>query len=305
MSPHASALSLSARPRNPAARSAPPPARPVLSALGGAVVRVLYQHRVATTGQLWRLLTPDAADASYLRRVLRQTAAAGLVDAVRRGSAGHRVWFLTGAGYQAAETSGEVEIRAHRMTAALAAGGLLAHRLAVVDVGTAFVTAARQAPGDVCTPWAWAPEVLLQPGRRRGGGGALIADAVLRYEREDDDGGVSLLTVLIEVDRGTYPVARLARKVAEYAAWWRTPHRHTVYRAGRLTVVVDMPTAAAEDRIGLLGALLRQDHAVAAGKLPIGAVTLSALTTAGPWAPVFVDALDATQTPADLRLARR
>ncbi|MBB2943224.1 hypothetical protein FB565_002937 [Actinoplanes lutulentus] len=54
---------------------------------------------------------------------------------------------------------------------------------------------------------AWAPEVLLQPGRRRGGGGALIADAVLRYERAVDT-GVWLATVLIEVDRGTYPVAR-------------------------------------------------------------------------------------------------
>lgn len=60
--------------------------------------------------------------------------------------------------------------------------------------------------------------VLLQPGHRRGGGGALIADAVLRYERGTDDGGVWLATVLIEVDRGTYPVARLARKVATYAA---------------------------------------------------------------------------------------
>src|SRR5690349_15867059 len=150
MSPHASAPLLSARTRNPAARTAPPPpARPALSALAGAVARALYQHRVATTAQLHQLLTPDAADASYLRRVLRQAAAAGLVDAVRRGSAGQRVWFLTTAGYVAVEASGEVEIRAHRMTPALAAGGLLAHRLAVVDVGAAFVTAARQTAGDV------------------------------------------------------------------------------------------------------------------------------------------------------------
>jgi hypothetical protein len=157
MSPSASP-SLSARTRNPTA-SSPPPALPVLD---GTVLRVLYQHRIATTGQLQQLLAPDAADASYLRRVLRKAAAAGLVDAVRRGSAGHRAWFLTGAGYAAAEASGEVEIRAHRMTPALAAGGLLAHRLAVVDTGIAFVTAARRTPGDGCTPWAWAPEVLLQ-----------------------------------------------------------------------------------------------------------------------------------------------
>jgi len=254
MSPHAPAPPpLSARTRNPTARSTPP----ALPAAAGAVARVLYQHRIATTAQLHRLLTPDAGDASYMRRVLRQAAAAGLVDAVRRGSAGHRAWFLTPAGYAAVEASGEVEIRAHRMTAGLAAGGLLAHRLAVVDVGTAFVTAARRTPGDGCTPWSWAPEVLLQPGHRRGGAGALIADAVLRYERGTDDGGVWLATVLIEVDRGTYPVARLARKVTGYAAWWRTPQRRTTYPAGRLIVVVDLPTAAAEDRIGLLGARLR------------------------------------------------
>jgi hypothetical protein len=300
MSPHASALSLSARTRNPTVRSSP---RPALPALAGTVLRVLYQHRIATTGQLQQLLTPDAADASYLRRVLRKTTAAGLVDAVRRGSAGHRAWFLTAAGYATVEASGEVEIRAHRMTPALAAGGLLAHRLAVVDVGTAFVTAARRTPGDGCTPWAWAPEVLLQPSKRRGGGGALIADAVLRYERAVD-AGVWLATVLIEVDRGTYPVARLGRKMLEYAAWWRTPHRHT-HRADRLIVVVDLPTAAAEDRIAMLGALLRQEPATASTTLPIAGVALPALVAAGPWAPVFVDALDETQTPVDLsRISR-
>jgi hypothetical protein len=29
------------------------------------------------------------------------------------------------------------------------------------------------------------------------------------------------------------------------------------------------------------------------------------LTTAGPWAPVFIDALDDTQTPVDLSLVRK
>ena len=68
--------------------------------------------------------------------------------------------------------------------------------------------------------------------------------------------------------------------------------------------MVDLPPAAAEDRIGLLGALLRQDPAMAGTTLPVGAVTLPALTTGGPWAPVFVDALDDTQTLTDLTLGR-
>jgi hypothetical protein len=130
-----------------------------LPALTGQVLEVLYQHRVATTGQLRALLTPRAADASYPRRCLRAGAAAGLVAAVRCGASGHRVWYLTGLGYTLVERSGHAEvIRRHRMRPELAAGGLLEHRLATVDTGAAFVAAAR-ASGDECGPWSWMPEV--------------------------------------------------------------------------------------------------------------------------------------------------
>ena len=114
--------------------------------LAGDVVRALYQHRVATTGQLQQLLVAHAADASCLRRVLRAAAAAGLVDAAAYGSAGHRVWYLTLGGYAAVEASGEVETRAHRMTPALVAGGLLAHRLAVVSTAGVAGRAVTTAP---------------------------------------------------------------------------------------------------------------------------------------------------------------
>ncbi len=303
---HASASLSSAHTRNPTAgSSARFSPRSALPALAGEVIRVLYQHRIATTTQLHQLLTPDAAEASYLRRVLRQSATAGLVDAVRCSRAGHRAWFLTPAGYTVAEASGEVEHRAHRMNPRLAAGGLLRHRLAVVQTGTAFVTAARQRPGHLCTPWAWAPEVLLQPSKRRGGAAALIADAVLRYERLVNDGNsLCLDTLLIEVDRGSYVVARLARKVLEYAAWWRTSQRRTLYPHGQLLIVVDMAVADAEHRIASLSSLLRSEPAMASNKLPIGCVILSELTEAGPWAPVFVAALDETLTPVDLDLGR-
>jgi hypothetical protein len=295
MSPSAS-LPLSDRTRNPTARSSPRPALPVLA---GEVARALYQHRVATTGQLQQLLVPHTADASYLRRVLRATTAAGLVDAVPFGSAGHRAWFLTGAGYQTVEASGQVEIRAHRMTRALAAGGLLAHRLAVVDVGAVFVAAAGRVPGDVCTPWSWAPEVLLQPGRR---GGVLIADAVLHYERADGTG----YRWLIEVDRGTYPVPRLAAKLGAYARWWAGPQSRA-WRDARLLIVVDMPTAAAARRIT---ALARQAWAVPQlrrsgfGRLPVGAVGYDALAAAGPWAPVVTDVLTEDLALTDTALDR-
>ena len=298
MSPSASE-SLSARTRNPTARSSPRPRPgPALPVLAGDVVRVLYQHRVATTGQLQQLLVAHAADASYLRRVLRAAAKAGLVDAAAYGSAGHRVWYLTPGGYAAAEASGEVEARAHRMTRALVAGGLLAHRLAVVDVGTVFTTAARDRPGDVCTPWSWAPEVLLQPGNRRGGG-ALIADAVLHYESGDG----TAWRWLIEVDRGTYPVARLMAKLTAYASWWQSPHSPAWHDA-RLLIVIDLPPAAAARRIAALAhqawtaPLRRTGHR----QLRIGAVGYDTLAGAGPWARVVTDVLSEHQALVDATL---
>lgn len=128
----------------------PPQALPELA---GQAMLLLHLHRTATTGQLAELLTPEAADTSYLRRILRATAAAGLIDFVHDDSAQQKVWFLSRAGYAIAEASGDVAVCSHRMTPALAKGALLARRLATVDVGAAFVRAARQHPSDGCTPW--------------------------------------------------------------------------------------------------------------------------------------------------------
>ena len=198
-----------------------------------------------------------------------------------------------------------MEARAHRMTPALVAGGLLAHRLAVVDVGTVFTAAARDRPGDVGTPWSWAPEVLLQPGKRRGGarGGAaaLIADAVLHYESADG----STWRWLIEVDRGTYPVARLVAKLTAYASWWQSPHSCSWHDA-RLLFVVDLPLAAAARRIAALAhqawtaPLRRTGHR----RLRIGAVGYATLAGAGPWARVVTDVLSEHQALVDATLTR-
>ncbi len=298
---HASASLSSARTRNLTARSSARFApRSALPALAGAVIRVLYQHRIATTTQLHQLLTPEAADSSYLRRVLRQISAAGLVDAVLVGPAGHRAWFLTPSGYTVAEACGDLNIQAYRMSPALAAGGLLAHRLAVVDVGAVFVTAARRQPGDECTPWSWAPEVLLQPGKRRGGGGALIADAELHYELAE--GGTRRW--LIEVDRGTYLVPRLAAKLTAYADWWRTPQSRPWHQA-RLLIVFAMPAPAAARRIASLAEFawqIPQLRRTEFGRLRIGAVGYDTLAQAGPWAPVFTDVLDGSRDLLDATL---
>lgn len=290
MSPSASDVVLSASTRNPAVDRSPVPA--VLPALAGEVCLLLYQHRVATTAQLHQLLTPDTADPTYLRRCLRAAVTAGLIAAAAAGSAQHRVWYLTGAGYAVVEASGGVEVRPHRMTPALVTGRSLAHRLAVVDVGTVFVSAARRRDGDVCTPWSWAPEVLLRPGRR-GVGGALIADAVLYYEQVVDDGtAVEFHRWLIEVDRGTYPPARLAVKLAAYARWWTSTDRHAMYQHAGLLVVMATPPATAKRRLLALDYEVRLLPQLGSTRLRIGAVEYDQLAEAGPWANVMTDVLN-------------
>lgn len=293
MSPRAS-QTVHARTRGPVADRTTR-ATPALPALARTACRLIYQHRILRTDQLQTLLVPHA-DGSYLRRCLRAAKTAGLVDAVS-GPARQRAWFLTRTGYTVVEASGDVQIRTHRMTRALAAGGLLAHRLAVVDTGAAFVAAAA-ATNDVCTPFSWTPEVLLRPGRRRGD--ALIADAVLHYERHTAASSLPPSVWLLEVDRGTYPAARLATKVATYVDWWRTEPARTAYRNARLLIVFDLDDRPAARRTAALVDALARHPALARRRyyrLPAGATSLSALTARGPFTGAVIDVFDKHQPP--------
>jgi hypothetical protein len=268
--------------------------RAACSTLASTAVLCLYQHRLMSTTQLRQLLLPDAAGSSYLRRELSTLRAGGLVDAVGSGSAGEALWFVTSAGAELAEDSGQVAARPYRMTPDRAAGALQQHTLAVNDVGIVFTDVARQR-GDTCGPLDWTPEVAHQIRR----GQHLICDALLDYVAEDQDAGTrTQLRWFIELDRATMPVARLAAKLAIYAEYAqltrpgrdRVPAWRQRYPAfPRLLVVLagasdpalqrracDLAAAAAA------GGALRRAHVAA------GVTTLASLREYGPFERVFI-----------------
>jgi hypothetical protein len=156
--------------------------RAAFSRVASDALLCLYQHRLMTTGQLQRLLTPGACGPRYVQRELAVLRDGGLVEAVARGRAGAAAWFVTEAGAAVAERSGQVVRRPYRMTAEHAGGPLRDHTLAVVETGIAFVTAARER-GDTCGPLDWIPEVA----HFVGGGSHLICDALLSYVVDDGE----------------------------------------------------------------------------------------------------------------------
>ena len=268
--------------------------RAACSALASMTVLCLYQHRLMSTSQLRQLLLPDAAGSSYLRRELTKLRAAGLVDAVGAGSAGEALWFVTSAGADLAQDSGQVTVRPYRMTPARAAGALQQHTLAVNDVGITFAATARQR-GDTCGPLDWMPEVAHQIRR----GQYLICDALLDYVAEDHAAGTrTQLRWFIELDRATMPVARLAAKVAMYAEYARlvrpgsnqAPAWRQRYPAfPRLLVVLAGASGPALERRACdLAAATAADGALRRTRVAAGVTVLAHLQEHGPFAPVFV-----------------
>lgn len=279
-----------------------------LSRLAQRMLPVLYQHRLLSTRQLHGLLQPHATPV-YLRRQLGVLRERGLAASTVRRTAGQSelLSYLTPAGYDQVDASGEVQPRAHRMNPARAASQLQEHTLATIDTGSAFVTWARRL-GDECGPLDWQPEVAhrLRDGRDRPGDrAALITDAVLRYVHTDGDQR-ALLDVFLEVDRATEPVATLAAKLRQYARYrtyvpaprdrsrpastagaeaWR--ERYPAWPL-LLLVLTGKSGPALERRIADLRALVaaepRQTRAVE--MLGAGATTLAQLTAYGPAAPI-------------------
>jgi hypothetical protein len=265
--------------------------RPAASRAASDALLCLYQHRLMSTSQLHRLLTPDAATPRYLQSELAALRAAGLTDYVVCGSPGAAAWFVTQTGAAAAERSGLVTRRPYRMSAGHAAGPLRQHTLAVTETGLAFAAAARER-GDTCGPLDWIPEVA----HRMGTGTHLICDALLSYIL--DDGEVrTQLQWFIELDRATMPVARLAAKLDLYARYqqYRQPGRSQLpawrqryRRFPRLLVILDGASQAALDnRIRDLTAAAAAGRTLRPGSVNAGVTTLARLTEHGPFAPIF------------------
>ncbi|MEU6363186.1 MULTISPECIES: replication-relaxation family protein [Streptomyces] len=277
--------------------------------------QVLYQHRLVSTRQLHRLITPHHTRSEYLRRQLHTLREAGLAETVGRRRSGQTdlLWWLTEKGATAVESAGLLPQRPYRMSPEAALGPLQDHTLATVETGLAMVEWARHL-GHECGPLDWSPETAhhYRDEARPGEDLALIPDAVLNYVHTDAEQRTrTLLTYFVEVDRTQMTIARLAQKLHAYAAYRtytptqpgprgaRTPRRpHTeAWRSRypafpRLLIVL---TGAAESRLDRRAADLRSlaasDPALQHTDLRAGITTLTKLQDLGPAAPIFLPAL--------------
>lgn len=279
-------------------------------------MQVLYQHRLVSTRQMHRLITPHHTRTEYLRRQLHTLRTAGLASAVGRRRSGQTelLWWLTEKGAQSVESAGLLPQRPYRMSPEAALGPLQEHTLATVETGLAFVSHARRI-GHECGPLDWSPETAhyYRDPSRPGEDLALIPDAVLNYVHTDTEQRQrTLLTFFIEVDRTQMTIARLAQKLHAYAAYHefipqpstargaRTMRRTTSAPAWRsryavfprlLLVLTGASAGRLERRIADLRSLAASDPLLATTAVRAGVTTLDALSDQGPFAPVFTPVL--------------
>ncbi|MFJ9634876.1 replication-relaxation family protein [Streptomyces sp. NPDC101175] len=175
---------------------------------------VLVQYRMATTGQLHRVIAPEVR-IEQTRRRLARLREKGLVDRITLPQAGRtRVWHPTAYGVQLACEWPELRGRRPSRTVSdptavrLKAG----HTLTVTETALVFIEDARRR-GDVCEPLDWIPEVH----HPIGSGEAVIPDALLYYRHGPAGGeGGSMVRAFVEVDRATMGPERLAAKLTAY-----------------------------------------------------------------------------------------
>ncbi|MFF3326959.1 replication-relaxation family protein [Streptomyces sp. NPDC002889] len=294
-----------------------------LGPIAQQAVQVLYQHRLVSTRQLHRLITPHHTRTEYLRRQLHTLRTAGLAETVGRRSTGQTelLWWLTEKGAQAVESVGLLPQRPYRMSPEAALGPLQEHTLATVETGLAFVDWSRRL-GHECGPLDWSPETAhhYRDDSRPGEDLTLIPDAVLNYVHTDQKAKQrTLLTFFIEVDRTQMTIARLAQKLHAYAAYHEftpqppsgrgprpvrrtssTPAWRSRYPAfPRLLMVL---TGASDTRLARriadLRSLAASHPALTNTGLRAGVTTLSQLQHRGPFDAIFTPVLGPGQ-PAD------
>jgi hypothetical protein len=256
----------------------------------------LAQHRVLTSAQVRAMHLPDVG----LRRVqqlLADLGREGLADRAA-GLGAQRVWFATARGIEVVRSAGALEDEPPTFDRRSAAGRLMAHTLAVNDVGIAFMAAAR-VRGEEFGPLSWRHEVVhpmsAGRGRRRR---VKIADAVLTYLRAEGPETV-VEQRFLELDRATRSAEGLARELALYARL-RTvagPDGEALWR-GRYPAFPSVLCVLAGSRADLLRrrreavlAFLGADPALASSPQPaIRVCLLEELCREGPFAPVFIEA---------------
>lgn len=175
---------------------------------------VLAQYRMATSGQMRRVIAPGVR-IEQTRRRLARLREEGLVDRITLPQAGRmRVWFPTAYGMRLACEWPELRGRRPSRTVSDPTAVRLkaSHALTVTETALVFLEDARRR-GDMCEPLDWLPEVH----HPIGSGEAVIPDALLYYRRGPADGaGGSMLRAFVEVDRATTGPERLAAKLTAY-----------------------------------------------------------------------------------------
>lgn len=178
-----------------------------------------------------------------------------------------------------------------------------------METGLAFVEFARD-HGHDCGSLSWTPEVAHAYNNGRE---SVISDAVLHYVAEDA-GHRFQRTFLVELDRTTMPVARLARKLQGYVRYHdyapappvgdgRPVWRHRYARFPRILVVL---SGAAEHVLDRRLADLRghaealHDLAIAADRVTVYATTLNRLRRHGPNGDIAIPVLGGNPMPVSL-----
>lgn len=272
------------------------PAFPTRAESGAPWVEVLAslaQHRALTAAQVHAMHLPG----TRLRQAQRLLAALGREGLADRavGLRAQRVWFATAKGIETVRRVGALEGEPPQLDRRSAAGRLMAHTLAVNDVGIAFMAAARER-GEGFGALSWRHEVFhpLSAGRGRRSQ-AKIADAVLTYLRSDGTETV-VEQRFCELDRATRSVEGLARELALYgrlrtaqAADGRPTWRE---RYPAFPSVICVLAGARADllrrRRSAVLAFLTSDPAVGSpARPPFRLCLLEELCAEGPYAPIF------------------
>ena len=286
------------------ATRAAPGHEPRLSPAAVEILAWVAQHRLLATSQVAALRGPDASH-RWTRALLSDLERRGLLAAVRaRGQ--RKLWHLTERGAALAHSTGELAAPPKVLSAAEASGALQAHTLAVNDAGLAFLRAARER-GDEFGPLSWRHEVAHPLTRGRGRRRRqLIADALLTYLVVDGE-RLSLEYRLLELDRATLSLDRLAAKLGRYAELHRAadergePRWRAWYATfpAVLVVLAGGDAAALERRRRTALALCRSDPELArTPEVSIAVGLLAELERRGPFAPLFL-APDEPDRPVD------
>lgn len=256
----------------------------------------LAQHRVLTAAQVHAMHLPGVG-LRQAQRLLADLAREGLADRAV-GLRAQRVWFATDRGIEAVRSAGALEGEPPLLDRRSAAGRLMAHTLAVNDVGIAFMDAAR-GRGEEFGPLSWRHEVAHPMGAGRGRRrGWKIADAVLTYLRSDGTETV-VEQRFLELDRATRSAEGLARELALYARLRRVegPGGRPLWRE-RYPAFPSVLCVLAGARADILSrrreavlAFLAADSVVGSSPQPaIRLCLLEELCREGPFAPIILEA---------------